>query len=542
MDKRARKVAKAYADLVRKKKLLPSQRDLFSAGFSNTVVYKSFRNLQEVKRAAKKLYPKAFRHVLDEDDFSGLDYYERMQKLLGRQRRFVITTAVTGCQVNKKFLGSLENYCRERSALLVVLPCTDPAAKGEWTLDAELHDAGAVIIPRDMPINSNIFLSTIKLGAKQINPITGLSRIGQRRGSFIYASPKQMMEPVAISTKGLVHVLMTTGAVTDPNYDPDPEKPHRYLSQRTAYIAHNDHVLGAIVLEVEDEKIYHFRQLQADPKSGSVVDLGVQYTPKSTKKVRPEAFVPGDLHVTETDPVVEKAWFDVIKLTQPKRVFFHDMFSGVSINHHEQNQHIRLAQLAEEKKLCLADEIAAVARKMEEWGSKVDQVNVVKSNHDEFLSRYLEESRYVNDPQNKKISLQLALAMIDGEDPLRYAVEKLFGMKRKNVRWLTRNDECKIAGIELANHGDMGPNGARGSLAGMEKAYGNSVSGHAHTPRIFRGAWQVGTSSYLKLSYNEGPSSWMHSACLVYKNGSRQLINVIDGKWRLEDKDAKKPR
>ena len=90
-----------------------------------------------------------------------------------------------------------------------------------------------------------------------------------------------------------------------------------------------------------------------------------------------------------------------------------------------------------------------------------------------------------------------------------------------------------MANVELGAHGDKGANGARGSLHAMENAYGNSVSGHSHSPEILRGAWQVGTCSYLKLEYNQGPSSWLHSSCLLYPNGARQLINVIGGQWRL---------
>jgi hypothetical protein len=41
----------------------------------------------------------------------------------------------------------------------------------------------------------------------------------------------------------------------------------------------------------------------------------------------------------------------------------------------------------------------------------------------------------------------------------------------------------------------------------------------------------MGTSTYLKLNYNVGPSSWMQSLCLVYSNGARQLINVINGSY-----------
>jgi hypothetical protein len=162
----------------------------------------------------------------------------------------------------------------------------------------------------------------------------------------------------------------------------------------------------------------------------------------------------------------------------------------------------------------------------------VDEIVIVKSNHDEFLERYLQEGQYVKDPQNHRLSLMLSLKMLDGEDPLRCGVE-MHGLKSSKIRWLRRDEDFKVARIQLGAHGDLGANGAKGSLRSTEAAYGNSVSGHTHSSEILRGAWQVGTSSYLKLLYNRGPSSWMHTSCLVYPNGSRQLINSINGRWRL---------
>jgi hypothetical protein len=138
---------------------------------------------------------------------------------------------------------------------------------------------------------------------------------------------------------------------------------------------------------------------------------------------------------------------------------------------------------------------------------------------------------YIKDPHNKKIALELALAMVNGLDPLKTGVEKYLGAD-KPVTWLKRDEDYKIARIELGSHGDLGSNGGTHSLRSMENAYGNSVSGHTHTPEILRGAWQVGTCSLLKLDYNVGPSSWVHSSCVVYPNGGRQLINVINGKWK----------
>jgi hypothetical protein len=90
-----------------------------------------------------------------------------------------------------------------------------------------------------------------------------------------------------------------------------------------------------------------------------------------------------------------------------------------------------------------------------------------------------------------------------------------------------------IEGIEIGYHGDRGPNGARGSRNAFSKIGVKTVIGHSHSPGIRDGAYQTGTSSRLKLEYNSGPS-WLHTHCVIYPNGKRSLINIIDGKWRAK--------
>lgn len=62
-----------------------------------------------------------------------------------------------------------------------------------------------------------------------------------------------------------------------------------------------------------------------------------------------------------------------------------------------------------------------------------------------------------------------------------------------------------------------------------------SLTHNSHTPGIKHGCYQVGTSSTLRMDYTKGPSSWAHCHCVIYPNGKRQLIFVIDGHWRRED-------
>jgi hypothetical protein len=431
-----------------------------------------------------------------------------------------------GCEVHDGFLDAIRNYCKRNDAALLILLSEDPASIAGHTLDKKLQDDYVVF--EDTKLNSNLFISTIKLSAKHIDPTTSLGRIGQRSGSFIYASPKQRLKVVPVSNQKLPHICMTTGAITTSNY-----KTERYLSERTAYIAEHDHVMGAVVIEIKDSKKYFFRQLQAED-SGAFIDLGVSYQPNGKiYKENPIGFVLGDWHAGSTDPLARKVWAEIIKELKPETLVLHDFFDGQSINPHERGRHIERAKLAEKGRLNLEAELSQGFRDLSELSQTVDNVVVVKSNHDEFLERYLNEGLYVGHPENHRISLLLAYRMLSGEDPLKAGIEYVGGLKFKNVRWLARDEDFKLAGIQCGAHGDKGANGSKGNVPAMEAAYGNCITGHTHVPEILRDAWSVGTSSYLKLSYNKGPSSWLHGSILIYNDGSRQLIITFDGEWRL---------
>lgn len=524
-------ILKKYASLSKKLKREVKMADLKGVEITKDMVTHHFGSLAAIDEAARTEYPSNFFDISLESIYDE-DRLEGVRETLKSNKRFVITTAVNGCKVDDVFYNSIKNYCKINDATLLVLVASDPAhsysfGNKDWgTIDAKLKDEN--IILEDTRLNSNIFISTIKLAAKHIDPITGLGRIGQRNGTFIYASPKQRLKAVAVSNDKLPHFLMTTGAITKPDYSTD-----LYFSQRTSYIAKHDHVMGAIIVEVEDENVFHFRQIQADNK-GHFADLGILYSPNFTQSFAPEAFVLGDWHAGATDPQAKKCWEEVSHLVKPKSIILHDLFDGRSISHHEDKDQILKAQRASRDELCLEKELMLVASDLEYLLKLSDELVVVKSNHDLFLSRYLREGRYVKDPHNHYISLKLAINLLDGKDPLECGISNYLNESSKaKVKWLSMDEDYKVAGVQLGAHGHAGSNGAKGSISSMEQAYGSCIFGHTHTPQILRSAWNTGTSSLLKMGYNSGASSWLHSSCLLYKNGNRQMINCINGKWKI---------
>jgi len=190
----ANKITDAYVQFVAANGYLPTYEDLESMNCPQRTVRNHFGGLDELDVAAREASPKTFKKVIDEYSFND-EQFNQLRDDVGKYDRFVITSAITGCSVHLQALDALKNYCKRNKAKLLVLPCSDPASnkgRNKWQLDSRLDKQSIVF--RDLKLNDKFFISTIKLSAKHINPLTGLSRIGQRSGSFCYASPKQSLE------------------------------------------------------------------------------------------------------------------------------------------------------------------------------------------------------------------------------------------------------------------------------------------------------------------------------------------------------------
>jgi hypothetical protein len=166
----------------------------------------------------------------------------------------------------------------------------------------------------------------------------------------------------------------------------------------------------------------------------------------------------------------------------------------------------------------------------------------VRSNHDEFIDRELENGKYTSHPLSSQDLSVVAGAVIkaswgNGEIPyaLPIAIEQLAYEKLKMPRlqkttFLERDIPFSIANVDVSHHGDKLINGRPTSIQNVSISIPVSIVGHTHAPAMFRNTYRVGTSSLLDLSYNKGLCSWLHTFALLYEDGSIQLINIIKGK------------
>lgn len=520
-DTKAR-VVETYVDLSKKLNRPPTQSELVEQlDIGRTTVKDTVGSMEKLHALAVELLPDEMEELFTSDSFTPQQFQKNL-KAIKKHKRFFLTTAVSGCRVPRKHWESLQQFCDETDRLPIFLPIADPARpnfqNGVLFFDTVLKDQ--VMVFDDFSLNDNCYVSNIKTSAKQIVPTTGLTRIGRRSGTFIYASPKLSLESVA-NAHDTPLMVITTGAITEPDYSTD-----RYMSDRTAYIATHDHAMAGVVIDIIDEKVFHWRPVEFDEK-GRLVDLGKMYDGKSVQDTKCVVYLP-DGHVAQQDQEAMKAFDQILTVLEPHAKLRGDSFDGLAINGHNRRKHVTRAKL--KMQLDLEKEINEYVQSTNNEVRNVDKFYEIASNHNDRIEWWLEDGGYVKDPVNYRIGHEMAQYLLDGKNPLEEAARKR-GLSKKVV-FLKRDQQCEIYGVELGYHGDIADHGSRGNLEKFDKALGKCVVGHSHVPRIFRRAWSVGTSSHLREGWNKGPQAWCHSLAVVYENGSRQLIHVIKGRWR----------
>jgi len=121
-----------------------------------------------------------------------------------------------------------------------------------------------------------------------------------------------------------------------------------------------------------------------------------------------------------------------------------------------------------------------------------------------------------------------------GSDPSNVigVIPALIKKQYPNFISLNRSASYKVkGGFELGQHGDFGSNGSRGSLLQFRKLNTKIVVGHYHSPGRKDGALAVGTSTHLRVGYNQGPSTWLQSHVIIHNDGRAQHINFINNEF-----------
>jgi hypothetical protein len=475
-------------------------------------------------------------------DFAGRSKGKQpiFKRTLGKTEIFVVTCAQNATPRHKGFYAALEQYCQHRSAQLLVIPTRYRNPTSRWTKMQEEQEHWDVpkehLLNTRLKLNRNIeVLGDIKVQPTAVNPLTGFEAVTSGE-SGILGHTKLQLSTIATPQDRLPKILTTTGACTLSNY----------TDSKAGKLGEFHHTLGACVVEVRGAE-FHLRQINGQKTTGEFYDLELLYGAGSKPGpcLRPLGLDMGDTHVRAIDKGVEHATFkEMVPQLQPRALVWHDLCDGYAFNHHAvKNPFVPIEREAIGAS-DVREEVLASLRYLEAHTPADVQSILVPSNHNDFLQRWLQDTdwRFL-DPVNRLFYLQTANALAqeavkgDGFQAERLNAfiywAKIAFEGKKNLRVLEYDESCMLGGIEVGLHGHQGPNGARGSLKNLRRIGVKTVTGHSHSPGIDEGAYRVGTSTRLRLGYNIGPSSWLNTHCLIYGNGKRTLLNIIDGKWRL---------
>lgn len=383
----------------------------------------------------------------------------------------------------------------------------NPATKKYW--DTNRHDIHKYLT----------ILGDVKIQPTAATPLEGLESISGETTTIV-GHPKMHLKPVPVLEGHPKKILLTTGAITLPNY----------TDSKAGKRGEFHHTLGFTIVEIKDKEIFFIRQVEAD-ENGNFIDLYHEVkNGKVTSVDKADVIVWGDTHVNSMNKEILKPTEKLIKDLGIKVEVHHDLSDGVSVNNHIVNnpieQHKRWQKEQESVQVELVRTVNFLKRRPDTL--KV----IVQSNHNDRFDRWIINQDWKKDIPNAIPYMRYTLATLEGKAKkgiLAYYLESEF--KSSELVCLDYDDSYIYNGIELAHHGHIGANGSKGSIEQFRKMSTKMIVGHYHKPMRLDKVMAVGTSTHLREGYNKGASDWMNSHIIVHKNGTAQHIIFIKGEF-----------
>jgi hypothetical protein len=437
--------------------------------------------------------------------------------------KFVIVAVQNNTDIHPAFWPLVKEFAIENKCEILAAPIL--YNKNAWAQPDDIDNKGLWFAPeiREFMQDERIILndSVLYVGNAHVlptakNPLSGFQAISSGCANVVIPASKIALEcmPAMKGEKG--RILQSTGTVTLCNY----------IARKVGVAAETEHNFGFVI--VEPGKIPR----SVEFKKGGFYDFdgedvaGYGYC----ENTEPGTILTlGDIHAEKCGYGRREVMFNIVQAVQPSYINLHDLLDFTSRNHHNrENPFFKFSQDLQGHSVF--SDVEKAHKFLKDIGMDDGYViNIVESNHDLALDRWLNEADWRDDTVNAVSFLQIAMGKIKsiqrGEsfNAFGYAMNEWFGLPF-TVRFNGTDIPLQYHGIEHGNHGDKGPNGARGSIQAFRKIGRDMVIGHSHTPGIAGGVYQVGVGGDLDMGYNCGPSSWRNAHCLTFSNGQRQLI------------------
>lgn len=450
-------------------------------------------------------------------------------------KRYFISSVVSDAPLDMKLYKSIRTMCNDLDAQEIYIPVSY-----DWQIEKQgkrnptyPRSIKHLLLSEDIHLNKHLnLMGSVPLHATLQNPLTGLKHVSHNK-SAIFAHPQRAMESVATPKSELPKLLYTTGAITEP----------RYTRSKQGRKAQDYHTMGGLIVEVSNSRFHIFEVTGG--KDGSIYHLDKKYSGDNVEATTVSGIYMADEHAEFYPKDVKKCTYtakdSLVKVLKPEYVCRGDVYNHGSDSHHGRNNIL--------ERIVRADNGGwSVQAELDQCYDHIKQTTVgdykniiVSSNHHDHLKRWLNEfNPHTGDPRNIYIYHHLNAMMIENALVLgRTSVDpfELYGRANHKELWrecifLGRDDDYTIAGVSVDLHGDVGANGARGSATNLSLGGQPLVIGHGHSPKVYRNVHQVGVSA-MEMGYNKGYSGWMATHCVIYPDGNKTLVHLVEGKWRL---------
>lgn len=461
------------------------------------------------------------------------------------KKRFVVTSALNNCDIHSSFFKSLQTYCKEHKAQLLVIPVAyknislfGSEYEPSWPSELEPY-----YVTGDIELSSNlVIMGSMRIQATAARPLQGTMGISKGK-SAIFGHPRLALETVPVPMNKLPLVYMTSGTLSKPSYS----------NTKAGRLGEFHHDIGATIVETDGE-LFWWRHIHPD-KFGSFIDISSQYGPDGSIFPAPpaEAVVVGDVHVGFDDPATVNAICDrLVSKTQSANVVLHDLLDFFSGSHHHVSNSILKVLKSARGKNDVYRELTSVAQWLDKHCKEGTTYHIIRSNHHDHLDKWLNNNSAAIEAENLWLwhhlnAQQMKIALDMAHDPAkqgRWGVPSAFELAmsvltqektREKFRFQDDKSPLEFSGIDCSNHGDKGPNGSRGSRSAFSRVQRKTFIGHSHSPGIHDGCYQVGKSA-VNEAYLSGYSSHLQCSGIIYADGTRSLLPIIDGRCYMGDK------
>ncbi len=461
-----------------------------------------------------------------------------MRKTLPTVKRYIVTAAQNATPIHKPTWQTLRRCAEYYEAELVVVPGRYKNPTSQWTQKNKDHEWWAPeVVPYlcDGWIRLNdrlVILGDVKVQWAAANALGRMDSFTKDK-SGIVGHGSRAMRSVATPQHKHAKTMYTTGACTVRNYTDTKE----------GKLGGFAHALGALLVEIDGDTFY-VRQLNAT-KAGSFIDLDLEFTPDEVRPAKPALAVSmGDSHIRWILESVVKATFtdpdSLVNLTNAKNLFWHDLIDFHARNwHHEDDPFTQYAKWKFGKE-CVLTEIEEGVRFVNKHTPRGRRSFVVSSNHERGMAKWLKRADWKKDPVNADLIIEAtarmkaSARMTEGgvvyDDPF---IDTAKPYAKSNVEFLKLGKSKALMDVEYGLHGDIGPNGSRGSTKNLSMMGVKVTKGHSHTAEIIDGCYSAGKSTGMLEYEMGGPSSHTNSHVLQYANGKRCIITIINGRYCL---------